>query len=257
MKKSNIKKLMGKNAHWTINKTLAREIGLVETLILQHIIDLQCVWSVTEVFQSYGDMAEELGISEYSIKNSIPKLKKLGLISVQRKSVGFRNFYKVNEDVVMYLMENPSYTLDEPQLTSEVNSTHQLDEATSSVDFNHESVDFDTTSELNPTLSELNSTDQWVENDTTITKNITNNILTKNITKNTTTKSSSGSDKKIIQKSILDILVDANSNIIRYNQAIEDFNELGGIDKISEIMEWDTSIKNNYSKTIQNINLIK
>lgn len=247
---------MSNNAHWTINKTLAREIGLHETLILQHIIDLQCVWSVTEVFQSQSDMAEELGITQHAVKMAIPTLKKLGLISVERKSVGFRNFYKVHEEVIMNLINNPSYASDEPQLTSEVDSTRQLGEPIESVEFNDELVEYNTTSEVDSTLSELNTISQSVESDTTITNNITNNIDTKNITKNTTTKQRSGSEKNIIEKSILDILIDANSDGQLYNKAVEEYNELG-IDYISEVMGWDDSVKEKHIKAIQNVNNIK
>jgi biotin operon repressor len=256
MAKSNLKKLIGKNAHWTINKSLAREIGLIETLILQHIIDLQSVWSATEIFQSYGDMAEELGISEYAIKNSIPKLQKIGLISVERKSVGFRNFYKVNEEAVYLLIENPKYSQeDTPQLTSEVDSTHWSVEGISEVKTNSQRVENDTTSEVDSTMSEVNSTGQRVENCIAITNNNTNNKLEKINKKNTTT-SSSGSIKKIAEK-ILDTLTDYDSDIIKYNNAIEDYNELGGIDGISEILEWDTTIKSNWNKRIQNVYAVK
>jgi biotin operon repressor len=85
MKKTNLKVFMSKNSYWTINKKLAREIGLVETLVLQHIIDLQSVFEKTEIFQPVNEMADELGLSEYSIKQAVGKLKSLGLIEVQRK----------------------------------------------------------------------------------------------------------------------------------------------------------------------------
>jgi DNA-binding Lrp family transcriptional regulator len=256
MAKSNLKKLIGKNAHWTINKSLAREIGLIETLILQHIIDLQSVWSVTEVFQSYGDMAEELGITEHAIKNAIPKLQKIGLISVERKSVGYRNFYKVNEEAVYLLIENPKYSQeDTPHLTSEVNTPHWSVEGASEVKTNSQWVENYTTSEVDSTLSEVESGSLRGEKWLTITNNNTNNKLQKINKKNTTT-SSSGSNKKIAEK-ILDTLTDYDSNIIKYNNAIEDFNELGGIDGISELLEWDATIKNNWNRKIQNVYAIK
>jgi len=241
MAKTNLKKIIGNKSHWTINKSLAREIGLIETLILQHIIDLQSVFNKEEIFQSYEDMAEELGVSVYAIKNGIPVLKKLGLISVERKSVGFRNFYKIHEEVVLNYLNGGN-------LTSELNSTHWSVEGV-------ESVDLDTTSELNSTLSELISTHQWVENDTTITNNTTNNTLQKINKKNTTT-SSTGNLKNIVEK-ILDVLIDYESDVKQYNLAIDDFNELGGIDGISEILDWDDSVKSKWNQKIQNVYALK
>jgi hypothetical protein len=81
-------------------------------------------------------------------------------------------------------------------------------------------------------------------------------VKEKDIDKDTTTVSKSGSDKNIIQKSIIDVLVDANSDMELYNRAVEDYIELG-IDTISEIMGWDNSVKDKHIKTIQNINSIK
>jgi len=257
MAKSNLKKLIGKNAHWTINKSLAREIGLIETLILQHIIDLQSVWShLPDIFQPQKEMAEELGITEHAVKNAIPNLKKIGLISVERKNVGYKNYYKVNEEAVYLLIENPKYSQeDTPQLTSGVDSTHWSVEGISEVKTNSQRVENDTTSEVNSTLSEVDSTGQRVENCIAITNNNTNNKLEKINKKNTTT-SSSGSIKNIAEK-ILDTLTDYDSDIIKYNNAIEDYNELGGIDGISEILEWDTTIKSNWDKRIQNVYAVK
>jgi len=62
--------------------------------------------------------------------------------------------------------------------------------------------------------------------------------------------------KNIIEK-VLSVLVDYESSITDYNNAIEDYNELGGIDAISEIMQWDEVQKKNWTIKIKNINSIK
>jgi uncharacterized protein YdaU (DUF1376 family) len=78
-----------------------------------------------------------------------------------------------------------------------------------------------------------------------------NKDLNKNINVN-----KSGNDKAITQK-IIDILVDPNSELKLYNFAIEDYTELGGIDKVAEILEWDISVKEKHLKAIENVNAIK
>jgi biotin operon repressor len=251
MKKTNLKVFMSKNSYWTINKKLAREIGLIETLVLQHIIDLQSVFERTEIFQPINEMSDELGLSEYAVKLAIGKLKSLGLIEVQRKSVGYKNFYKVNEDSVLELANGAE------QLTSESNTAHQLVEGVSELDSNDEWVENLPTSESNTALSESKTTALKVENLRTITKNTTNNELQKIDTKNTTTGVDTDSTKNIIQKSILDILTDYDSDIKKYNSAIEEYNELGAIDGISEIMEWDDSVKSKWFQKIQNVYAIR
>ena len=60
-----------------------------------------------------------------------------------------------------------------------------------------------------------------------------------------------------IASKVLDILIDYNSDIQTYNNAIEDFQSLGGIDGVSETMGWDESQKEKWSKRIQTVNSIK
>jgi len=63
--------------------------------------------------------------------------------------------------------------------------------------------------------------------------------------------------QKSIAEKILNVLIDYDSDIKLYNNAIEDFNELGGLDGMSKIMNWDDSQKNNWHRRIQNVNLLK
>jgi biotin operon repressor len=198
-----LKKLIGQSAHWTINKDLVRKLGLTETLVLQQIVDLNYIFKKKEIFQSIGDMANELGISEYSVKSAIQKLKSINLIGVQRKSVGFRNFYSVNYNNIKALMDSESFndfmkfknpsdnTSSELKVRlgnetiivnselkydmSELNSPHQISESIS------------TFGELKTTDSELNSIPLSVENDIAITNNTTNNTINKTSTNNTGT----------------------------------------------------------------------
>jgi len=112
------------------------------------------------------------------------------------------------------------------------------------------------TSELNTALSESKTTAPKVENYRTITNNTTTNNPLQKIYKNNTTTSSTGNLKNISEK-ILDVLIDYESDVKEYNLAIDDFNELGGIDGISEILEWDTTQKSNWYRKIQNVYALK
>jgi len=251
MAKSNLKKIIGNNAHWTINKSMSRQIGLTETLVLQHIIDLQSVFERTEIFQPVNEMSDELCLSEYAIKQAVGRLKSLGLIDIKRKSVGYKNFYSVNEEVVLNYMNGGV------RFTSESKTAHQLVEGSGELESYHELVENLLTSESNTTLSESKTTALKDENYRTITNNTTNNTLPKINTKNTTTGANTDSSKNIIQKSILDVLIDYDSDSKKYNNAIDDFNEMGGIDGISELMEWDESIKSKWNQKILNVYAIK
>jgi len=67
---------------------------------------------------------------------------------------------------------------------------------------------------------------------------------------------SKGNTKNIVEK-ILDVLMDADSDDSKYNRAVEDWRELGGIDEVSELMEWDESQKSNWENRLNTIYKIK
>ena len=63
--------------------------------------------------------------------------------------------------------------------------------------------------------------------------------------------------QKNIIEGVLDVLIDYESDIKKYNQAIDDYNELGGLDKISEVMGWNNTQKENWKKRIETVYNIK
>lgn len=222
-----LKKILSKDAFWTINKSIAKEIGLNATLLLQHFIDFTEYHKKEWIFQTYEQMITELGISEHSIKNKcIPKLKEMNFISVKRGGIGNKNHYRVNEEEILRFLTH---------LTSEVKTT-PLGEV--SVDSPMSEVK--TTSPVS-----MKSPDWQGENTTTIKKN----ILKRNNKKETTTESIS---TDFIENKILDILIDRNidTDSKKYINALEDYKELGGLDNIAELMKWDDSQKSNWSRAL-------
>ena len=65
-----------------------------------------------------------------------------------------------------------------------------------------------------------------------------------------------GNTKNIAER-LLDVLMDADSDDIKYHRAVEDWRELGGIDGVSELLEWDESQKNNWKTKLETIYKIK
>lgn len=245
MAKIKLKKIIGNNAHWTLNKSLVKQLGLNETLVLQHIIDLtESAYKRDEIWQPIHEMAEELCVSEYAIKQAIGKLKSAGLISVERKNVGYMNFYSVNGDRVMEFISGSG------QLTSEVNSTHQsVDGVNNSLvdtKSTHSDIEINSLVDTKSTLSELKTNEQWVENYSAITNNTTNN--TGQIIKTNNTTNASGNIVNIIDKLLDEIL---NTEDIRksYNAAVELTNEFD-FDELEQTMNWDSDIRKNWERRI-------
>jgi hypothetical protein len=65
-----------------------------------------------------------------------------------------------------------------------------------------------------------------------------------------------GNTKNIAER-LLDVLMDADSDDYKYTRAVEDWRELGGIDGVSELLEWDVSQKNNWKNKLETIYKIK
>jgi hypothetical protein len=66
-----------------------------------------------------------------------------------------------------------------------------------------------------------------------------------------------GSSEENIAYKVLTILIDYESDLKSYNNAIEDYKSLGGIDGIAENLGWDANQKLNWTKRIQSVNSIK
>ena len=114
-----LKKLLGNQSHWTINKEMAREIGLNNTVILQHLIDWSTYHKKQTIFQTYEQIQTDLGLSEHAVKRiGIPELRKRGFISTERKGVGYKIHYTVNESAILEFLSQPSREVNTTPLSS-------------------------------------------------------------------------------------------------------------------------------------------
>jgi biotin operon repressor len=170
LKRKLLSKTIGKNSYWSLNKQLVRNLGLEATLILQHIIDLQDVFKKNEIFQAQPAMAEELGITEYAVKNRIVELSKGGYINIVKKGVPCKNYYSTNDDKIIDIIVNG---LDHTK------STDLLGDYNNGVE-NDVSVDTNSTD-----LSISNEQTSGIDLISTITNNTNQEYITNNSTNNT------------------------------------------------------------------------
>lgn len=134
-----LKKLIGNKAHWTLNKELVRKIGLSETLVLQHLIDLNENIFEGEFFQQIDRISEELSMGEWKVKECIKTLKERNLITTEKKGMPAKNYYKINVKEVINLITNEL-----PQVSRK--STHLLEEA--QLDENHLTSELENTPQV-------------------------------------------------------------------------------------------------------------
>jgi biotin operon repressor len=100
-------KQLTSSSFWTLNKDLCRTIGLQNTLVLQHFIDLQYkLFGGKEFYQQQERIQEELGISERQVKQTIKYLLDEGFISVEKKGIPCKNYYLISEDKITSLVSS-------------------------------------------------------------------------------------------------------------------------------------------------------
>lgn len=110
----NLKKLIGAQAYWVVNKELANEIGLYPTLLLQHLIDLRENFFTkgTPFYQQQSRLVKDLPMSEYQVRQATKALIDAELISVQRVGVPPKYEYTI-KDVNVYRLMNLTFKHEE------------------------------------------------------------------------------------------------------------------------------------------------
>jgi hypothetical protein len=102
-----IKKLLSNSAYWTINKELARDIGLDATIVLQHFIDLQSSFFEDGGFYQQQDrIIKDLPITIDYLRKAVKVLVNKGFLSVVKKGVPAKNHYTVLEGNIMAYMSS-------------------------------------------------------------------------------------------------------------------------------------------------------
>jgi predicted transcriptional regulator len=97
------------NSFLKLRKSLLSKLGPIQSIILEHFIDLQQNLFEGEFYQQQSRIAEFMGISKKVVSSNIKKLMYLGLIKVVKKSVDnqpSKNYYKVDIEKVNDLIES-------------------------------------------------------------------------------------------------------------------------------------------------------
>ena len=140
-----LKKLLGNNAHWTINKELAKNIGLDATIVLQHFIDLQ--YSFFEdggFYQQQQRLLADLPLTIDYLRKATKVLENKGFLSIVKRGVPAKNHYTVHEEnILTYLSDITSSASEAPlevsqkdDLTSTRDTTNTKNKDTKNKDTN-------------------------------------------------------------------------------------------------------------------------
>jgi hypothetical protein len=106
-----MKKLLSSTAFLVVNKILARTIGLKETILLADLIskeeyfdNMQDGW----FFNTEANIQQDTTLTPYQQRNALKTLKKYGIIETKRKGIPAKQYFKINEELVVKFLNNKS-----------------------------------------------------------------------------------------------------------------------------------------------------
>ncbi len=103
-----IKQTLALSGYWQINKSIARQIGIIPTLLLQHFIDILVNYKnmPDEFYQQQERIREELSLSDNELRFALKTLKDNNLITVVKRGIPQKSFYTLNFDKIKEMLES-------------------------------------------------------------------------------------------------------------------------------------------------------
>ena len=92
--------LIANDSYIMCNKTIAKEYGINEAILLGSLCSLQKRYGNEEFYFEQPKLMEDTCLTEYSIRQATKVLKEAGIISVVKKGLPAKHYYKVNEQVL-------------------------------------------------------------------------------------------------------------------------------------------------------------
>lgn len=112
-----LKQILSNNAYWTINKHLAKEIGLDATVLLQHFVDLQdAFFKQGSFYQQQDRLLNDLPLTLDYLRKATKVLVNKGFISVIKKGVPAKNHYEIHEEHILSFLLSTTSSVSEARL---------------------------------------------------------------------------------------------------------------------------------------------
>jgi hypothetical protein len=110
-----MKHLLSSSAFIVLNKQLAKQVGLKEAVLLADLISKEEYFisnGMTDgwFFNTEANIEKDTTLTPYQQRKCIKTLKKEGLIEVKRKGIPAKQHFKINEQLVVKLLNNLSAT---------------------------------------------------------------------------------------------------------------------------------------------------
>ena len=108
-----MKHLLSSTAFLVLNKGLAREIGLKAAVLLADLISKEEYFIANGMtdgwfFNTEANIEEDTTLNSYHQRKCLKTLKDKGLIQVKRKGIPAKQYFKINEEQVLQILNNLS-----------------------------------------------------------------------------------------------------------------------------------------------------
>ena len=109
-----MKNLLSSTAFLVVNKSLAKQIGLKETVLLADLISKEEYFIANGMtdgwfFNTEANIEADTTLTPFQQRKCIKALKKYGIIETKRKGVPAKQFFKINEELVVKFLNNLSF----------------------------------------------------------------------------------------------------------------------------------------------------
>ena len=110
-----MKHLLSSTAFLVLNKELARQVGLKEAVLLADLISKEEYFIANGMtdgwfFNTESNIEKDTTLTAYQQRRCLKALKDKGLIEVKRKGIPAKQYFKINEQLVVKLLNNLSAT---------------------------------------------------------------------------------------------------------------------------------------------------
>ena len=110
-----MKHLLSSSAFLVVNKCLAKQIGLKETILLADLISKEEYFIANGMtdgwfFNTEDNIEADTTLTPFQQRKCLKTLRKYGIIETKRKGIPAKQFFKINEQVVIKFLNNLSST---------------------------------------------------------------------------------------------------------------------------------------------------
>ena len=108
-----MKHLLSSTAFLVLNKELAKQVGLKEAVLLADLISKEEYFITNGMtdgwfFNTEANIEQDTTLNSYHQRKCIKTLKEKGLIEVKRKGIPAKQYFKINEEQVLQILNNLS-----------------------------------------------------------------------------------------------------------------------------------------------------